>query len=316
MNVPPIIFGNMANRHSDDRSRVELFQYAVSIGLSTFDTAPLYDFGRAETQLGQAFGSSDAVTIYSKVGLRWDNEARGDILFEFTDESGTRRAVRKDSRPDSVRSDVEASLTRLKRETLDLVQIHHPDVHTPIGDTMGALMDLKSAGKIRQIGLSNFSPAQILEARTALGDTPIATLQPDYSLLNRDIEREIAPLCQRLGIDIISYSPLAGGRLATASRRPVPWRIKSAIRGPLANIADDHGVSVAVIALAWVRQQPGIRAPIFGASSRTQLDELTRVTSVTLTAEDMAILDEAFSTWRMASFREKAKMTVKRWLAR
>ncbi len=111
-----------------------------------------------------------------------------------------------------MRSDVEESLTRLKRETLDLVRVYHPDVYTPIDETMGALIELKSAGKIRQIGLSNFSPAQILKAQTSLRDIPLATLQPDYSLLNRDIEREIVPLCQRLGSDIISYSPLADWR--------------------------------------------------------------------------------------------------------
>ncbi|MAV28027.1 MAG: hypothetical protein CMQ05_18295 [Gammaproteobacteria bacterium] len=86
--------------------------------------------------------------------------------------------------------------------------------------------------------------------------------------------------------------------------------MKSAIGGTLSNIARDHGLSVSVVALAWVRKQPGIRVPIFGASSRTQLQELTRVTSVTLTAKDMATLDVAFSAWRMASFKEKAKTIV------
>ena len=79
--LPPIIFGNMANRQTNDLSRVDLFQYVASIGISTFDKAPVHDFGRAERQLGQAFGNSDAVTIISKVGLRWDKEARGATFF-------------------------------------------------------------------------------------------------------------------------------------------------------------------------------------------------------------------------------------------
>lgn len=314
MDLPPVIFGTMANRQSDDRTRIDLFHRAVEIGISTFDTAPLYEFGRSENQLGEAFGNSESVQILTKVGLRWDNDGHGDILFEFTDDAGTRRAVRRDSRPDSVRWEVEQSLVRLKRDALDLVQVHHPDEHTPIEDTMGALLDLKAQGKVREIGVSNYSPTQIVTARDALGDIPLATLQPDYSLLNRHIEDEIVPLCQRLGIDIISYSPLAGGRLSQRPRWKLPGRVKNAVNGSLARIAQDHGVSLAVIAMAWVAQQPGITAPIFGASTREQLEDLAGVTSVTLSGEELTELDEAFSEWRMASFKAKAKKVIRRLL--
>ncbi|MEM7366588.1 MAG: aldo/keto reductase [Pseudomonadota bacterium] len=315
MHIPPLIFGNMANRQSDDQSRITLFHYAVDIGITTFDTAPLYEFGRAERQLGEAFGNSVDVQVFTKVGLRWGDDARGDILFEFTDEHGHRRAVRKDSRPEAVRLDVEESLRRLNRDTLDLVQIHHPDVYTPIDETMGVLLDLKAAGKIRQIGVSNFMPAQIENAQQALGETPIATLQPDYSLLNRYIEREIVDLCQHKGIRIISYSPLAHGLLAKSPGRQLPRRIRNAVH-TLTTIARNHDVSPAVIALAWVCHQPGISAPIFGASNQSQLEELVGATSVHLSQEALAELDDAFSEWRMASIARKAKMVVKRLLGR
>ena len=204
--IPPVVFGTMARRQADDASREQLIRAAVDRGLTALDTAPLYDFGRCETQIGRALRGvpRDRVQLLTKVGLRWHGESHGRVLFAFDDAQGRRVEVRKDARPESVRWEVEQSLQRLQMECLDLVQVHHPDVDTPIAETMGELLALKAQGKLRYIGVSNFSAEQVLAAQAALGDEPLCSLQSDYSLLRREIEAELLPLFQTRVIGLLA----------------------------------------------------------------------------------------------------------------
>lgn len=295
--TPPLVFGAMARGQQDDAARIDVLQTAVENGLTTIDTAPLYDFGQAERQIALALKGlpGKKIQILTKVGLRWDGGNHGEILFEFTDKKGTRRAVRRNSRPESIYWEVEQSLERLQLESLDLVQIHHPDELTPLHETMGALLDLRSAGKLRHIGVSNFSPAQIRQAQQALGDVPLASLQPEYNLVRRQIETTLLPLCIEQNIGVIAYSPLAAGMLAGSTNQNTPQPILRVVNETLMPIAAVHGVSPAAVALAWVFQQPGINAAIAGASTPTQLLEQIDALKLVLSAQELKNLTDNFS---------------------
>jgi aryl-alcohol dehydrogenase-like predicted oxidoreductase len=221
------------------------------------------------------------------------------VLFEFQDRTGTRRQVRRDSRPESIRRDVEESLARLRVDYLDLLQIHHPDVDTPIEETMQALVALRREGKIREIGVSNFSAAQIRAAQAALGDVPLVSTQPELSLLRRDAERAVLPTCRELEIGVLAYSPLAWGLLAGATPQGVPApvraRIEALIDQHLLPIARAHRVAPAAVALAWVIAVPGVTAAIAGASSAGQLDEQCQALELRLAAEEFDALARAFA---------------------
>jgi aryl-alcohol dehydrogenase-like predicted oxidoreductase len=300
LRVPRIVLGAMARRAATDAERIALFERAVDLGLTTFDTAPLYDFGGAERQLGVLLGRAGRtdIQILTKAGLRWDGE-HGDVLFTFTDASGVRRAVRRDSRPAALRKDVEESLQRLAVDTLDLVQLHHPDRHTPIAESMGALLDLRAQGKLRHIGVSNFDARQLREAARALGDVPLCSVQPEYNLLRRGVERDLLPACRELAVGVLAYSPLAEGLLAGRPSPPdsrIPRRVRDALQGVLRPLAEARGVPMATVALAWLTARPGVTAAVAGASTTDQLDGLVAALSLELEPEECRALEEAFGT--------------------
>ncbi len=297
LRIPPIVFGAMARRQQSDVERVAVLRTAIDSGLTTIDTAPLYDFGRAERQIALALEgrASDQVQVFTKVGLRWDGGDHGDVLFEFTNENGQRGTVRKNARPESVRWEVEQSLRRLGLQTLDLVQVHQPDLHTPIDDTMGALLDLRAEGKLRYIGVSNFSADQVVAAQRALGDVPLVSLQPEYSLLRRGIESELLPLCVERDIGLLCYSPLAGGGLSARNDQQLSPRIRAVIDQTLVPIAAHHKVSPAAVAVAWVINQQGISAAICGASLSTQIEEFVTAIELNLSAAEIERLSTEFA---------------------
>lgn len=286
----------MARQNQSDTERVGVLRAAIDRGLTTIDTAPLYGFGRAERQIALALEgrSSDNIQVFTKVGLRWDAGDHGDVMFEFTDDNGQRGAVRQDARPESVRWEVEQSLQRLGRQTLDLVQVHQPDVHTPIDETMGALLEMRAAGKLRFIGVSNFSAEQVIAAQNALGDVPLVSLQPEYSLLRRGIESELVPLCVERDIGLLCYSPLAGGALSARGDPDLSQHIQSVISQTLVPIAARHRVSPAAVAVAWVINQQGVSAAICGASLSRQIEEFVTALELTLSVEEIDRLTTDF----------------------
>jgi aryl-alcohol dehydrogenase-like predicted oxidoreductase len=300
LRLPALVLGAMARRQSSDKERIKLFEAAIDQGFNAIDTAPLYGFGRAEQQLGTVLKhvSRNQVQILTKVGLRWHGEKHGEVLFEFTDDNGRLRQVRKDSRPESVRLEVLQSLERLGVETLDLVQIHHPDVHTPFADTMGTLLDMRREGKLRHIGVSNFSAEQVRAAQIALGEVPLCSVQPDYSLVRKRAELELLPLCRELDIGVLVFSPLAEGLLAGKKLKvsnPAVQKIEHVIQQKLLPVARRYGVSRAAVALAWVTAQPGITSAISGASTIEQLNQQSEAIQLKLSESELQMLDAAFS---------------------
>lgn len=312
LSISPIVYGAMGFGRSEPSERVRTLHAAIDAGITSIDTAPLYGFGESERLVGQAIADRrDRVQILGKVGLRWDDD-HGEVLLTTTRPDGGARVVRRDSRPVSVRRDVEQSLRRLGVDALDLCQVHHPDVQVPIADTMGELLRLRDEGKLRVIGVSNYSAEQVLEAVRALGDVPLGSVQSEYSLLRRGVERELLGLVQQLGVGMLAYSPLLHGVLAgrMAGRRRLGlhdhrrWdpvfhptnvaRVEKVRMAALEPLARRHGVSSAQVALAWLLHQPGVSGVIAGGSSPAQVRANARAAEIVLRAGERTGLAAAF----------------------
>ena len=320
LRVPVVSFGAWALGGwtwggTDDARSLAALDAALEAGISAVDTAPVYGFGHSEELLGRWLTGLGArrreVVVMTKVGLRWDDE-RGEHFFDAEDADGTPRRVFRNSRPDSVKLEVERSLVRLGVECLDLVQVHWPDSTTPIAETMGALAELFQAGLVRAVGASNYSPAMLAEARAALGQVPLASDQLPYSLLNRGAERDVLPLCREHGLDTLVYSPLAQGLLTgkVSAAREFPAgdqrqgrpdfaaenraRVNATLERSVRPIAERHGATLAQVVLAWTADAPGVTTVLAGARTPEQARENAAAGDLVLTTEEWTAIDEAF----------------------
>jgi aryl-alcohol dehydrogenase-like predicted oxidoreductase len=320
LEISRIVFGSMGRRRSSREERIRVIHAAVDAGTTTIDTAPLYDFGDVETVLGTAISDRrDRVEILSKVGLRWDDE-HGEILFEFDDENGDRRAVRRDSRPAAIRKDVEASLMRLGTDRIDLCQIHHPDPMVPIAESLGELDRLVDEGKILHFGVSNFSDRELshaIEASSRLATRrPLLSDQLHFSLLTQNQAAEILPIARQHGIGLLAYSPLEAGALteamlepgnleATARNRSIHFRpenaraIRSALHEAIEPVAERHRASVAQISLAWLLHQENVDGVIAGASRVDQAVAHAAASELALEPEEVESVGRSLSAVRI-----------------
>lgn len=188
------VFGGDAWGGSDEKECLNVVSAAIDSGINLIDTAPIYGYGRAETIVGKAVTKKrDKVLLATKCGLVWQG-----------------KRIRHDLTRRSVFQELEDSLKRLGVEYIDLYQCHWPDPQTPVEETMQALNELKKQGKIRYIGVSNFD-AQLLKESLYLAD--IVSLQSQYSLLKRDLEKELIPFCHQHKVGILTYGVLGGGIL-------------------------------------------------------------------------------------------------------
>lgn len=289
----------------EDAESIRAIQAALDAGVNFLDTAPVYGFGRSEEVVGRAIaGRRDDVVIATKVGMRWD-VARGKLFFRSSDEEITPegdKAVHVYCHPESVRQEVEASLRRLRVETIDLIQTHWQDETTPIADTMAELLRLKEQGKVKAIGACNASRTQLDEYRAA---GRLDANQERYSLLDRAAEAERLEYCRRHGLAFLAYSPLANGlltgklgperqfprgdmrnirpRFSVESRRLVLEALDR-----IRPIADGYGVTLAQLVLAWTLLQPGVTHLLVGARTPQQAVENAAAASLPLTASDAA----------------------------
>ena len=247
---------------------------AYDLGINFFDTAPVYGFGRSENILGKAVKPfRDKVILATKCGLVWEKEQLG--------------SMKKVASRQSILDEVDQSLTRLQTDWIDLYQVHWPDENTPQEETMGALVKLKEQGKIRHIGVSNYSTLQMKEC---LKYAPIVSLQPEYSLLQRSIEKDSVPFCLENNIGIIAYSPLASGVLTgkyDKNTRFKDWRSKGIIGvftgdGFVSNIArvdrlkevaEQTGKTCGQLAINWVVAQPGLTTALVGVKNERQIED-------------------------------------------
>ena len=181
LSIHPVILGTFAMggwwwgpQDADDAKNA--IQASLDAGATAIDTAPIYGFGHAEELIGASIrGRRKDALIFTKVGLRWDGEG---TFFFPTKHQGSKRKVCFDLRPARIRQECEDSLRRLQTDVIDLYQVHWPDPATPIAESMGEMLRLREEGKIRAIGVSNYSVEQLQEAQQALGDVPLASTQP------------------------------------------------------------------------------------------------------------------------------------------
>ena len=270
----------------DDNESIEAIHRALELGVNWIDTAAVYGLGHSEEVVGKALKSaSQKPYVFTKCSMVWDESRE------------IKRSLKQ------IRREVEESLKRLQVETIDLYQIHWPNPDEEIEEGWATMADLKSAGKVRWIGVSNFSVAQM---ERALKIAPITSLQPPYSMINRSIEAEILPFCETNGIGIINYSPMQSGLLtgAMTKERAAAFpkddfrRNAKAFQQPqldrnlklaelLGEIAGRHGVSAGVVAIAWTLAKPGITAAIVGGRSAKQVDGVMPATEFRLTEQEV-----------------------------
>ena len=284
----------------DEAASRPFIQKAIDAGITFFDTADMYSVGASEQVVGQAlkdFAKRDDVVLATKV---YNPMGSG---------PNDRGLSRK-----HIMSGIDASLKRLQMDYVDLYQIHRFDNVTPIEETMAALHDVVKAGKARYIGASSMYAWQFASMQHTAeknGWTKFVTMQNHYNLVYREEEREMNPLCLSQGVGLIPWSPLARGFLAgnrTREKGGETTRAKSddfahnmyyqnsdfAIVDRVGEIAEKHGVNSAQIALAWVMHQPGVSAPIIGASKLPQLDDAIGALAVKLSTEELTYLQEPY----------------------
>lgn len=265
---------------------------SIEAGINIFDTANVYSSGVSEEMLGQALGARrQDVLIATKV---YNTMTTG------PNDLGTSRLA--------IMREVEASLKRLGTDYIDLYQVHNFDITTPLEETLRALDDLVRQGKVRYIGLSNFAGWQIAKAdgtARLLGTERFCSAQSYYSLVGRELEREILPAAMDLGLGTFIWSPLASGFLSgkytrdseASGRRanfdypPIDKDQGFDIVDVLTDIAETKAASVAQIALAWLLHKPGVTSVIVGARKEAQLVDNLGAVNIMLSEEEMARLD-------------------------
>lgn len=271
---------------------------ALDLGITLFDTADVYgNRGGSEEQLGQVLGARRKdIVLASKFGLAMDDAG---VL-----KGGSRHYVMRA---------VEDSLRRLRTDWIDLYQLHRPDPLTPIEETLGALGDLVRQGKVRYVGCSNLSAWQVVEAQWTAkhrGLDAFVSCQDEYSLLVRDLERDLMPAMQKYGLGLLPYFPLASGLLTGKYERDAPgpagarltdtprfanrtymtdanWAIVERLR----EFGNARGRTLLEVAMGWMAARPTVSSIIAGATRPEQLEQNVRAVDWTPTAEDMAEID-------------------------
>ncbi|MHA6799529.1 aldo/keto reductase [Bounagaea algeriensis] len=276
----------------DEEGAITAIRHARELGVNFFDTAQAYGFGKSEEVLAKALREEldrnrDELAIATKGGVNPGGERPRDA----------RRAF--------LRQGVESSLRALKLDHIDLYQVHWPDEQTPAEETAAALQELVDEGKIRHVGVSNYTAAQMAEFdRTR----PVETLQPPYHLFRRGIEQEVLPYTREHEIGVLVYSPLASGlltgRMTTDTTfEDSDWRAQSsafkgetlqrnlAVVDRLSEFAAARGHSVSQLAIAWVLAQQGVHAAIVGARSARNIENSLAAAEIDLSAEDLTEIE-------------------------
>ena len=280
----------------DEESSLRVAKFAVDQGINFFDTANMYGRGLSEERIGKALkGIRQDVIIGTKVGL------------EMGDGTNDRGASRY-----HIMQQVEDSLRLLQTDYIDLYQIHRPDPNTPIEETLRALDDLVHQGKVRYIGGSNYNGWQTAEAvlkARALGLNEFVTMQPEYNMLNRSIEAELLPFCDKYNIGILPYYPLASGFLTgkylQGQEAPEGTRLAGnerakentltdknfSILSKLSKFAEDRGHPMVELAIAWLLAKPAVSSVIAGATKEEQVTANVKASDWDLTESEMEELD-------------------------
>ncbi len=309
LDVSPICIGCMGFGGSsrgypswslDEEASRAIIRHAIDVGINFFDTANMYSHGNSEEIVGKAlkdFTNRDAVVIATKLCAPMRNGPNALGL--------SRKAIM---------TEIDHSLRRLGTDYVDLYQIHRRDQRTPWEETLEALHDLVKMGKVRYLGASSMMAwelAKALHLQKTNGWTRFVSMQDTYNLLAREEEREMLPLCADEGVQTMVYSPLGRGRLArpwgettARSESELPYVDQTTaasdqkIIEAVGAVAAERGVSRAQIALAWLRRNPVVAAPIVGALKTKHIDDAIAALSITLTDDEAAQLEAPYTPRR------------------
>ncbi|GAA0842779.1 aldo/keto reductase AkrN [Marinobacter szutsaonensis] len=279
---------------TDEAQSIDTIHRAIDKGIGLIDTAPVYGFGRSEEIVGKALanGRRDQVALATKVALNWNDD---------------QDKVWRDASAARIEREVEDSLKRLQTDRIDIYQVHWPDPKTPMEETARALENLYQAGKIRAIGVSNFTPSQMDELQKSV---PLHSLQPPYNLFERDIEQEILPYCRENGIATITYGGLCRGLLSGKMREDTQFtgddlrkndpkfqgdryrQYLNAVAELDAFARERYQKNVLTLALRWLVDQPGVTTALWGARRPEQLDPVDDIEGWSLDKEAMAAIDD------------------------
>jgi methylglyoxal reductase len=294
--------GTWWGKDPDDRESISTIHAALDGGINLIDTAPAYGYGRSEEVVGKAIQDRrERVVLATKCGLWFDDE-RGSAFFEIDG-----RMIRRSLRPDTIRIELDNSLRRLGTDHIDLYQTHWPSIPpdlTPIADTMGCLSELKAEGKIRAIGVCNVSPDELKEN---CSHGAVASDQFRYSMLSRQPEQDILPLCAGHNIATLTYMSLEQGLLTgkvgldrvfqpTEFRSNVDWnpwylpanrkRVLDLLAG-WKGLTEQYGCTLAQLTLAWTAAQPGVTHVLAGGRTRTQVEENVKAGDLQINTADL-----------------------------
>ena len=277
----------------DERRSADVVHAALAAGINFFDTADIYGGTKSEEFLGRALaGRRNQAVIATKFGMRVNASRQGG------------------ARPDYIRQSVEGSLKRLGTDRIDLYQLHTPDPKVPVADTLGALDQLVKAGKVREIGCSNFSAEQLRAAHAAVkaGASRFVSVQNQYSLLHREPEAEVLPTCDKLGLAFLPYFPLANGLLTgkyqkgtpppTGTRMAMSWAAAGlternfAVVDALRAVALRSGRTLLELAISWLLRQPAAASVIAGATTPEQVRANAQAGGWEMSMDDLAAIDQ------------------------
>ena len=274
---------------SDEKDSIETIHRAIDLGINWIDTAPAYGLGNSEKIVGKAIkGKRDDIYIATKCGMVWDEHEN----------------VIRSLKPASIRREVEASLKRLDIETIDLYQIHWPDINTPIEESWNEMAKLKKEGKVRRLGVSNFDVDLM---KKCLEIENIDSLQPPYSMFVRNTEKDILPFCKENNIGVVIYSPMYSGLLSGSfditKLAADDWRHKNGdfkepklsrnleVIEKLRGIAQKYNKTVGQLAIAWTLENPAVTCAIVGARKKSQVEQNIHGTGWSIEKEDMEKID-------------------------
>ncbi len=286
----------------DDRASISAMRHAVDLGINWIDTAAVYGLGHSEEVVGRFLKqcpSSDRPLVFTKCGLIWNEQDRMEVASRIL-------------APASIRRECDSSLRRLGVERIDLYQFHRPDESgVPVEDSWGEMTRLIEKGKVRLAGVSNFDVALLEKCETI---RHVDTLQPPFSMIQRDVGAKEIPWCAEHGTGVIVYSPMQSGILTdrftrnrVAEMAPDDWRRRAvqfqepnltanlALRDALRPIAARHGSTVSAVAVAWTLSWPGVSGAIVGARSAEQVDGWVGAADLVLTRDDLEELADAIA---------------------
>lgn len=292
---------------ADRKDAIRAIHASIDKGVTSIDTAPIYGQGTSEDIVGEALegASREKVQIMTKFGMRWD-ETKGTFAFKSEDNSGKAIDIYKYAGKESIIKECEDSLRRLRTDYIDLYQIHWPDASTPIEETFEAVYSLQKLGKILAAGVCNYDVAQM---KTADKVVSLASNQVPFSMVRREIEKELVPHCIQHQRSILAYSPLQGG-LLTGKIKPDhqfnagDHRAKSRYYKPvniervnkfletLGAIAQDKKATVSQLVIRWTIEQPGITVALVGARDSKQAEQNAEAINVKLSEEEMKYIND------------------------